>query len=64
MDTISEKELQIIALKSNLQKTDYEAIKYAEGLITEADYATIKAQRQAWRNEINTIEAQIKALRG
>ena len=51
-------------LESKLLASDYKAIKFAEGLITEADYAPIKAQRQAWRNEINTIEAQIKALRG
>ena len=50
------KESQIEILKLKLAKTDYKAIKYAEGLISEEDYAPIKAQRQAWRAEINQLE--------
>ena len=38
---------KILELKKNLSDTDYKAIKYAEGFITEEDYAPIKAQRQA-----------------
>ena len=52
-------ERQIIALKNNLSNTDYKAIKYAEGQITEEDYAPIKAQRQSWRDEINRLEGDI-----
>ena len=48
-------EIKIAKLKQNLEDTDYQAIKYAEGLISEKDYATIKAQRQAWRDEINRL---------
>lgn len=47
---------RIAELKSKLSKTDYQAIKYAEGQITEEEYAPIKAQRQAWRDEINLLE--------
>lgn len=36
---------RIIALKQALKNTDYQAIKYAEGLLTEEEYAPIKAQR-------------------
>lgn len=39
-----------------LQRTDYQAIKHSEGLISDEDYAPIKAQRQAWRDEINELE--------
>jgi phage-related minor tail protein len=53
---------RIIALKMNLAKTDYQAIKYGEGAITEEEYAPIKAQRQAWRDEINNLENQLKEL--
>lgn len=55
----TEKELasrEIAQLKSKLSETDYQAIKYAEGLIPETDYANIKAQRQAWRDRINILE--------
>lgn len=47
---------QIAILKQQLADTDYKAIKYAEGLITAEDYAATKAQRQAWREQINALE--------
>ena len=49
---------QISELKLRLQETDYQAIKHSEGLISEEDYAPIKAQRQAWRDEINRLEGE------
>ena len=53
---LEEKNLKIFDLKIKLKQTDYKAIKYAEGLITEEEYAPIKAQRQEWRDEINQLE--------
>jgi FtsZ-binding cell division protein ZapB len=53
--------LRIEELKDNLASTDYQAIKYAEGQITEEDYAPIKAQRQAWREEINELEGVLES---
>lgn len=50
-------EEQIEQLKQLLSDTDYKAIKYAEGLLTEEEYAPIKAQREAWREEIRRLEA-------
>lgn len=50
---------RIAELKANLAATDYQAIKYAEGLISDTDYQAIKAQRQAWRDEINALEAEL-----
>lgn len=55
-DTLAAKNKQITQLKKQLSDTDYKAIKYSEGLITEEEYAPIKAQRQAWRDEINQLE--------
>ena len=49
---------QIALLKQNLADTDYKAIKYAEGLISEQDYAETKALRQQWRDEINRLERE------
>ena len=51
-------ETQINELKEKLRETDYQAIKYAEGLINEEDYAPTKKQRQEWRNEINKLESE------
>lgn len=49
-------ELVIADLQNRLAETVYRAIEFAEGLITEEEYAPIKAQRQAWRDEINRLE--------
>ena len=51
-------ETQINELKEKLRETDYQAIKYAEGLISEEDYAVIKAERQGWRDKINELESE------
>ena len=45
-----------------LRNTDYQALKFAEGQITAADYEAIKVQRQAWRDEINRLENEIGGL--
>ena len=66
VDLYTESELAIAAnkkriaeLKALLQATDYQAIKYAEGFISEVDYAPIKQVRQSYRNKINELEVQI-----
>lgn len=46
---------QIQELQQQLAATDYKAIKYAEGLISEEDYQPIKEQRQALRDQINQL---------
>lgn len=46
--------------KDKLKKTDYKAIKYAEGLISEEDYAPIKAERENYRKAINSLEISNK----
>jgi hypothetical protein len=45
-----------------LKESDYKAIKYAEGHTTEEVYATIKAERQALRDEYNELEAELAKL--
>lgn len=49
--------LRILGLKQQLLQTDYKAIKYAEGWLSEEEYAETKAERQIIRNEINRLEA-------
>ncbi len=50
---------QIAELKANLRDTDYQAIKYAEGLLTADEYAETKTLRQSWRDRINALETVI-----
>ncbi len=47
---------EIAELKGKLAATDYQAIKYAEGVLSEEEYADMKAQRQLWRDRINELE--------
>jgi hypothetical protein len=53
-------EQMILNFKQKLKDTDYQAIKYAEGELTEEEYAPIKAQRKEWRVEINRLEEELK----
>ncbi len=54
--------LRILALKDELQKTDYKAIKYAEGWLSEEEYAEVKTERQRIRDEINKLEQELKTI--
>jgi len=51
---------QIAFLKGQLAATDYQALKHSEGWINEEDYAEVKAQRQAWRDQINELESELE----
>lgn len=50
-------------LKAKLAESDYKAIKYAEGELTEEEYAPIREERRAWRAEINRLEAEFAELK-
>lgn len=50
--------MRIDELKALLSQSDYKAIKYAEGVLTEVEYAPIKTLRQSYRAEINALEAK------
>lgn len=52
---------RIKELKDLLDGTDYQAIKYLEGVITAEEYEETKQKRIAWRKEINELEAIINA---
>lgn len=51
---------EISELKKKLFDTDYKAIKYSEGLLTDEEYAEVKAQRQEWRAGINKLEEKLQ----
>ena len=48
---------QIAELKAQLAATDYKALKFMEGWLTEEEYSHIRAERQAIRDRINALEA-------
>ena len=48
--------LEINQLKKQLSDTDYKAIKYAEGQLTEEEYASVRELRQGYRDRINYLE--------
>lgn len=51
---------RIQMLKAELASTHDKAIEYAEGLLTEEEYAPIKAERQAIRDEINALKTKME----
>ena len=62
MILIEQYQAEIIGLKKYLSDTDYKAIKYAEGEITESDYQEVKSQRHDARVRINELESLIEEL--
>ena len=51
---------EIYTLEQQLAETDYIACKIAEGSATAEEYADIIADRQRWREEINSLESELK----
>ena len=43
---------EIWELKQLLLDTDYKALKFSDGVLSEEEYAPVRAQRQKWRDEI------------
>ena len=50
-------EKRIDELKGLLSSTDYKAIKFAEGELSEEEYAETRSLRRSYRAEINQLEA-------
>ena len=59
---IEQYQSEIGELKKYLSDTDYKAIKFAEGEITESDYQDVKTQRHDARVRINELESMIEEL--
>jgi hypothetical protein len=62
MILIEKYQSEIVELKKYLSDTDYKAIKFAEGEITESDYQEVKSQRHDARVRINELESLIEEL--
>lgn len=59
---IEQYQSEIIELKKYLSDTDYKAIKYAEGELSESDYQDDKIKRHDARVRINELESLIEEL--
>lgn len=53
---------EITALKQLLTNSDYKALKYSEGLISDIEYAEIKTYRENLRAQINQLEEKLATL--
>lgn len=53
---------EINALKQLLTNSDYKAIKYSEGLISDIEYAETKLYRENLRAQINQLEEELATL--
>lgn len=53
---------EITALKQLLTNSDYKALKYSEGLISDIEYAEIKNYRENLRAQINQLEEELATL--
>lgn len=53
---------QIDGYKRKLAESDYKALKYFEGYLSEDEYAPIKNERQSWRDKINELEEKLKNI--
>ena len=62
LDNITNPKVKILLLKKQLEMTDYKVIKYAEGWLTEEEFAETKAERQRIRDEINLLEQEIEKV--
>lgn len=65
MDSMEKKEeiqSEIIALKQLLTVSDYQALKYAEGQLSDEEYGPIRNERQSYRDKINVLEKELEEL--
>ena len=54
--------IEIQKLKAQHDSTNDKALDFVDGLLSEEEYAPIKAERQALRAEINRLEAEINGV--
>lgn len=53
---------EIVALKSLLADTDYNALKHADGVMSDEEYEPIRTRREEWRRLINEYEEKLKDM--
>ena len=63
IEAINAQQSIILDREARLTATDYIAAKIAEGKATKTEYADKIAQRQTWRDDINSANAEIERLK-
>ena len=63
LEQIKELRLLICNKKEELLQSDYQAIKFAEGVMSADEFAPIKAKRQEARAAINEAELELASLK-
>ena len=61
-ERISVIEGEINALKQLLANTDYKALKHADGVMSDEEYAETLDLRKSYRYKINKYEEELKEL--
>lgn len=59
---INHAELRIVELKELLKSTDYQAIKFAEGELSEEEFSETREQRRQARVEINELQELLRDI--
>lgn len=60
--TRDEIQTEINNYRQLLNQTDYKALKHADGVLSDDDYAETLQQRESFRLRINECEAELAAL--
>lgn len=63
IEAINAQESIVLDREGKLSSTDYIAAKIAEGKATKEEYAGKIAERQQWRDDINTANDEIERLK-
>ena len=63
IEAINAQQSIILDREGKLSSTDYIAAKIAEGKATKTEYADKITERQTWRDDINTAQAEIERLK-
>ena len=62
-ERVEQAESEIRALKQLLAQSDYKAMKFFEGWISEEEYLPVKMQREEYRMQINILEEELEKAR-
>ena len=60
MKTRFQIESEIRGLQQLLAESDYQALKHADGALTDEEYEPARLQRQSYREKINKLEGELK----
>lgn len=61
-DEVDRMDGEIRAYEQLLAQSDYQALKHADGALSDEEYAETRAQRAQWRQAINDLQAKELAL--